>query len=45
MALNRHEVGTVLLHTRATSSIELAVGGGMGCPEGAPPETRNAEAR
>ena len=33
MAHSRHGVDTVLLHTLATGSIELSVGGGLGCPE------------
>jgi hypothetical protein len=34
MAQSWHEVGTVALHISATASIELKVGGGLGCPEG-----------
>ncbi len=44
MAQSRHEVGTVLLHNQATRPIELAVGGGLGCPGSAPLADRQIEA-
>gem|GEM_PF-2874045 len=36
MAQNRHFVGTLSLLFPATASIELTVGGGLGCPDGSP---------
>jgi len=35
MTHNRHSVDTLSLHFLATAPIELTVGGGLGCPDGA----------
>ena len=35
MAQNWHRPDTVPLHISATNPIELSVGGGLGCPDGA----------
>ena len=35
MARDWHRLDTVPLHNSATNPIELSVGGGLGCPNGA----------